>query len=688
LLTAALAVLSASVFLGTSLLEGRGGHAAVPQADTLMYFQYARAMAEGHPYIFIKGDPPSTGSTSHLYPALLALLYACGARGRGLVDAAFALNALFYIGFVMLIYAAARRMRGTAGIPAAVLAVVSGQVAYTFFGLSDAGLFMFLATGTWTALLYGHFLTGAVLMFLAAWARPEGMLLGGVLVILAAAAGSRVRDGWKAAYVGVAGLAGAAGVFLLNYHLTGTPFFQSLAGKSYFHEYPFYAALRFTAEDFGTLVRDVFLGLGVGGRRFFALPVVGGLLALGGIISRDWRGGRTRLAEAWILIAMVGSLLLIAAGEWQGIAHDRYLGWMAAPWLAYLACGVVWVARRLRFARARFLVWGLLAGWQLVGYGYYTGTYARGCMETEAQMDFVRRVDTGLAEGYAIGVINGSGAAWCMPGRVLRNVGGIVTPFLTGQRHFLCHLEWLKHHPERRFAYWMIPVGYESAPWLRGLLGERVMREGNCPGCTDELGLYAAKWDEMESAKQPVDGSVKESLEGWKAVARLDVGYVPDERRGLYVKAGRLPGVTLQPLVKEGRIGSAMIYEIGEVVMGAERFHIRIDPELPVRMVLRTARIVEAEMLGGRRSLLRRRFVFGSPLVLDVMVDGRTAGRIELNLDGEGDFHEVAVELPADLFSDPDAEVTVVGSHASFGYWFYQPAGGEVSGAEDSGRKG
>jgi hypothetical protein len=70
------------VFFVLYILYSSGGMITPFQTDTMMYYQYAQAIAQGHPYQFIEGQGASTGSTSHLYPASLAVLYALGARGE------------------------------------------------------------------------------------------------------------------------------------------------------------------------------------------------------------------------------------------------------------------------------------------------------------------------------------------------------------------------------------------------------------------------------------------------------------------------------------------------------------------------------------------------------------------------------------------------------------------------------
>jgi len=93
-------VVQISAYYMVATLATPGTHLSVPQPDTLLYCQSARQIAEGMPYVFSPGDKPSTGSTSHAYPFLLAALYKTGATGDVLLTAGFVLNAVFYLIFL------------------------------------------------------------------------------------------------------------------------------------------------------------------------------------------------------------------------------------------------------------------------------------------------------------------------------------------------------------------------------------------------------------------------------------------------------------------------------------------------------------------------------------------------------------------------------------------------------------
>ena len=76
------------------------GIIAVPQPDTPLYFQSARRIVEGHPFSFSEGTAASTGTTTILYPFLLAIPYALGFTGDSMLVVGFLFNALFYLLFL------------------------------------------------------------------------------------------------------------------------------------------------------------------------------------------------------------------------------------------------------------------------------------------------------------------------------------------------------------------------------------------------------------------------------------------------------------------------------------------------------------------------------------------------------------------------------------------------------------
>src|SRR5713226_810437 len=84
------------------MLAATNGHFVPQIADLYVVCQYARAMAEGHPFHYNPGEPASTGATSVLHTAVLALAHALGARGEGLVAFAVGAGAALYIGSLLV----------------------------------------------------------------------------------------------------------------------------------------------------------------------------------------------------------------------------------------------------------------------------------------------------------------------------------------------------------------------------------------------------------------------------------------------------------------------------------------------------------------------------------------------------------------------------------------------------------
>jgi hypothetical protein len=75
-----------------STILAKVGHPAAALDDAYIHFQYARAIAEGHPFRFQTDAPRTSGATSILWPVALAPFYAVGFRGNGILWGAWALS--------------------------------------------------------------------------------------------------------------------------------------------------------------------------------------------------------------------------------------------------------------------------------------------------------------------------------------------------------------------------------------------------------------------------------------------------------------------------------------------------------------------------------------------------------------------------------------------------------------------
>ena len=75
--------------------EGGGGM-ALPLDDSFIYLQYARAIAEGRPFVYTPGNHATTGATSLWYPLLLVPPHLVGASPSFAIAWTFGLGVLGY----------------------------------------------------------------------------------------------------------------------------------------------------------------------------------------------------------------------------------------------------------------------------------------------------------------------------------------------------------------------------------------------------------------------------------------------------------------------------------------------------------------------------------------------------------------------------------------------------------------
>ncbi|MBZ0307001.1 MAG: hypothetical protein K8I82_13105, partial [Anaerolineae bacterium] len=93
-----------SIFYVSMGIAAGDGTLLMPLDDTYIHFQYARQMAEGHPYQYNSGDDPTSGATSFLYAPLLAAGYGLGFKELALAYWAVGIGAVCLLLSAWLIY--------------------------------------------------------------------------------------------------------------------------------------------------------------------------------------------------------------------------------------------------------------------------------------------------------------------------------------------------------------------------------------------------------------------------------------------------------------------------------------------------------------------------------------------------------------------------------------------------------
>jgi len=670
----ALGLAVSAAYLFVSLTVSGRPHVAVPQLDSLLYYQYARAWAEGHSYCFNPGDAPTTGSTSHLYPLVLAAFYAVGFRGEFLWDAGFVLGMLLFLFFVYGVFRVAHLLEPRSARFAALCAALNGHAALTFFGQTDMGLFAVIFFWSWLFLLRGWYGRGAgILLFLGVLTRPEGGVLAAVLMLLWFSVRSLRRSGaWLAA---AGGILGCVVVATLNRGLTGSVLFDSLRGKSVFQLYPLATAVIAACRNWVELVGAALLGIGEGGRSFYTLPILGPLLA-GAAVSVLLKGDRRVMTVFWPGLTVAAGLGVVAQSDWVGLVHDRYLLWVIATLVLLAAVGcyqpVRVVADTERGHRLSGFLRVLLGGWLALGSIWHLAAFAAEARRTMEAVRFAEEVGERLPAGARVGMTADSGVAYVMPRNPVVNLSGITTPIFRGQGHILCALEWLKYHPGDRFGYWLIPVQHARLPWLRPLVAEALQEQSGLGDPGERLGLYRARWSALESSV----ASVPTEVGAWRRVARLDVGYRPDEIAGDLRIGIREPGIRLEPvfLLEESADHGPPVLEVGRFVLGWATMRVPVRVGRPLRIMVRTAQDFTAAFYGGAARMELREVHLQKRIRLRITAGGRTVERCLEPMDGGGKY-DYLLELPAAMITESPLRLYIAGDHLACGYFFYQPEG-------------
>lgn len=662
----------AGYYLSGALVRSDGGM-AIPQPDTMLYCQAARRIAEGHPFSFSEGALPSTGTTSHVYPFVLALPYALGCTGDAMFRAGFALNALFYLVFLVgWGKVIVRKCRGPAAqITAAAAVALFGQAAFSAFSQTDIGLWMAVS-----ALLAAGFaarcfwLYGAVLI-VGPWIRPEGMFCILAFVLAMFVAGLRCcRMGDESVRrrdvtLAVAAVLSAVGVFALNCFLTGHIGFSSLAHKGHLATKPFAQAVYATAFDGMVLLKAFVFGLpGKAPRDFCFIPVLGAVFFWTAVFVRNWwRDGDWR-EFAWLL-AVGGGILSVAQSGMQDMNVDRYLAWALPTILVFMAAGAgaisEWIKERIR-GSLWCLPCVLMVAFGAVMAVVHVFMLHVTSSESDVKRDFASRCHQVMEPGVSVGSWNGGGI-YEMPGRRLAQLSGVYSPEFQVRHVGTGAFEILKNEPKTRFDYLLVTDSSDQ----HGLGPDGAFSDSEQvlvgpKACQ----LLRMNWAPFAAAAETPSAP----LPGLTLMGRVDVGYDPDETAAGYEV---LPAYDIRPFDPVAFCGSnngVRMVDVGRVVVGGDRMSVPLRPGRELHVVMRTyprQKVMQSSVDGGGWS----DYAFANPLRLAVVVDGEPAGTVSVAYSENG-FSDVSFCIPATAIRSERSEIAFLGDHIACCYWFFQ----------------
>ena len=641
-------------YLAGALVNGSGPLAA-PQPDTLLYMQAARRIVEGHAFSFSAGSLASTGTTSVLYPFVLSIPYALGAKGDSLVSAGFVLNALFYFVFLFgwgrVICTLFRDV--PARCAALALLALSPQPACCALSQSDIGMWMAFS-GLFAAVFVnrGGFLCG-ILLALGPWIRPEGMVL--VVAFCVYAAFVRRRFESLSALVG---LASSVGVFALNVFISGKAQFSSVDNKGYFVTQSLPQAVYMAAVDMIHMLKGFVLGLSdVPPRIFFVIPVLGALFVVWGLISHRWdRHDAGKLGV--FLLAAAGSFATVAMSGWQNTNMDRYVAWVFPLVVVFMTEGSFDICSHISSLPVRRVVVSLPAGYALCASVVMFFVFGGNSRDAALIQEFGRECESIMPPRASVGGIARCGIAYEFSDRRFAHLGGIYSPeFRVNEQ--MSVLETLKNEPETRFDYWLLTPDTMFGNAFQDVAGMQV--------AVGPLGmeLRKADWGVFENAaKVPLAKNAT-------LVSRVDVGYEKDEKMADYQCVQRYSHRTFNPflIVADGKDGSKMV-EVARMVAGYDEMSIPLAVGRDARVVMRTFDTCDVVSRGAFMSS-KVSYAIANPAMLNVAVDGQLVPPASFSC-GTNSFSEVEIVIPGSAITRPISRVAFLGDHIACCYWFYQ----------------
>jgi hypothetical protein len=651
------------LFVSRAVLDRAGGP-AVPLDDSYIHFQYARSLAELHPFRYTPGAAPTPGATSLLWPLVLAPFYALGLRGAALVFAGWTL------GWVSLALLALETKRLADGLVRPAVAVAAGAMVVAFGG------FAWFAASGMEVVPFAWLLTRAArraaewvdggssangvsppsrreLVLLAALCplmRPEGAVASVAIAVVLALfprGASRLLSG--------AALAGPLLPPVLCFLATGQAVASTALAKwlplnPYFHGAHLVRAVLANVGVFfetlldGRLWTSVFLPAGGRTVAVLALPAV--------VIA----GVRRSLVPRALLVLGLGLAILIPTTyETFLVNRVRYIWPFAAAWMVGLAALADVVGDTLEHLLRRFGV--SVSGIPVLLAGTLVGLFASqlpGSIDdlaesahavTSQQVAMARWAKAALPADARLGV-NDTGATAYFGGHPTFDVVGLTT---AGEARY-----WIAG-PGSRFEHYeklplsALPTHFMVYPeWfaLDTLLGEEItsrsVRHTILGGVT--MAAYPARYDALGSGDLPSEWSTT----GRKLVDSLDVADLESEAVHRYA------------LLDATQARDTVVEQLDHVD-GARTERSRDEFEMKL-------------VAGGT---LLARLGARSPVRLRIGAGGRTLSTRDLDADA---WQEIVIPIPREFTGGTTTVVVAVvdeataisGTFDSLHYWSYE----------------
>jgi hypothetical protein len=640
------------------------GHPGAALDDAYIHFQYARAIAEGHPLRFEVGEPRTSGSTSLLWPLVLAPFWALGARDNAILWPAWALSFAALGGVAWEASRLTERLAGrTAATGAGAMTIGFGG--FLWFAASGMEVMPFAwaiarairRASEWSEAPTDQRSTGRAAELLAlAWTatlfRPEGSVTA--LFVAATLAGFPRERGWPTRLVGLAAASSVVAVPVALWILTGSPksataIVKLLPGNPY---YPGSVLAVMVERNVKVLVETLLDGE-IWSAEFvphhgapFAIAGLGAVAILGLRTRRPWRA-----AGVIVLALTMFAPCFYVTFLWNRL---RYLWPFATGWIVGLAClarvtGDMAATVRLRGGAVTGIVCGIFVGLLASKVEGAIDDVAQSASGIDRQQVALGRwAKDNLGVGARIGV-NDTGAIAYFSDRRTFDIVGLTTRdegryWVAGVGSRLEHYErMLAEAPSRLPTYFIV---YPQWMAMNACLGE-LMHEATVTDSTilggPTMQVYPADWSKLGSGERPWTAT------GGGIVDALDVADLESETEHEYDLAGARDG---QEVAREGLSPDGIdVVDGGRTQRTLERFTAHLPAGLDILGI--------ARLEGPPDTAVR------------ITANGRLVGQFRVS-DRKDEWVERTFSIPANA-SGPRTriELRTTGSPITvFHYWF------------------
>jgi hypothetical protein len=634
----------------------------LPLDDSYIYLTYAKQFGRAHPFTYFSGGGYSAGSTSALWPMVLAPFWTLGARGHAFVWVSYLAGGAMFVLAGLGVLRFVRRVAGCAPVGAACAAMALSIGAFAFGALSgmEVGLASALLVAMLVLLVDQHASDPpsrmlALVLAATSLSRPEAT------VIVVAIAGIGAIATWRAtrwsleAVRWLVPLLAPLAWICANRALAGHWFPNTGVVKSHFYLPGFdwtYWRQTVVAQS-GAMLRALFWSADsplVWPRLFAVALVIGALRAI------VWaRRAHKPLVAAVAIGAPFALLFAVVATSGVGNAFEfqnyRYIATALPLFFVLVGFALAPPSRRGKPVWAAivcavgisFIVAGrhtLVANMQL---------FAQGAMDTNTQVVAIGRyIHDKLPPGSRVmlhdaGAIAyyGDGPVFDMLGLVTNDQAGVANNGPGSRFEFLEHMP-ADQRPQY-FAYypgWLVGIGdFYGEPLVRTPLHPGFVANKRLVGDAD-MQLLPAVWDHIGTGEAPLTEHA-----GWAVVDAVDVADLASERAHTWTATlgrRRLGDPTARwSFVDRAHMPIGLVIDGGRSIRrsedgtASERFELELDPQKPTRLLVRVGGIVDVPF-NERMAPVTKLEIFADDVAVGTLVIPAPAGP----------FVELAIELP------------------------------------------